>query len=93
MTGQFPILSRPVLNADVFGNDNGTFYAGFALGAAAAAQVRVREKSVTGKIIDTIWLLAGTSQSVVFQDPWVYVDGKIYVEVVTGAPEGCIRWK
>ena len=70
-----------------------TWYCGYFMGGSAASQVRVREKTVTGKIIDSIFGVAGGSSSVVFNDPWVYVDGKIYIEIVTGAPEGGIRWK
>lgn len=92
-SGAAPILSEPVVNGKLIGSDNGTWYCGFGLGAAAAAIVRVREKSATGKILDPIYLLAGASINVCYQDPWIYCDGKIYIEIANGAPEGCIRWK
>jgi len=90
--GAFPVLSLPIVNAATVGSNNGTWYMGYSMGGSAASQVRVREGSATGKIIDSIWGVAGGSSSVVFPHP-VYVDGKIYVEVVTGSPEGTIRWK
>jgi hypothetical protein len=88
----FPILSLPVADGATCGNPKGTFYHGFGL-SGAPCQVRVREGSATGKIIDSINLSSTVpSMSETWEHP-VYVDGVIYIQVVAGTPEGAIRWR
>lgn len=59
--------------------------------AGAVAAVRIRAGSVTGTILDTVGLLAaGSFWS--YYDDGVWCDGDIFVEIVSGTVEGCIRW-
>lgn len=69
-------------------------YRGFAVeetSGAAAAKVRLREGGATGKIIEVIPLAAGEGASAFFESGLI-VFGDIYVEIVSGAVEGSIRY-
>lgn len=61
-------------------------WGGYSMEAAAAAKVRFRDGTATGKILGTIELTAaGSIAPQVFPDP-ISTAGKVFVEVVTGAP-------
>lgn len=63
--------------------------------ANGVAHVRIREGSVTGKILDDFFL--GGNNAVgcdkqVYYELGIWCEGDIYVELVAGTVEGSIRW-
>lgn len=87
------IRSIPVTGSGLLTNGNGE-YNGFSFretGGVGAAVIRVREGSATGDLLDTINIPSGTSKSEHYGTQGVSVDEGIYVEIVSGTVEGCIR--
>lgn len=68
-------------------------YFGFTLAetAGATAKVRLREATVTGTILDSITLGANESTDDWYGPQGMYVNGDIYVQLVSGTVEGSVR--
>ena len=68
-------------------------YRGFTLRetGGAAALVKIRVNTATGKILDVIPMVAGEGVADFYEDG-IYCDGDLYCEIATGAVEGTIRY-
>lgn len=69
-------------------------YYGFSLretSGSATATCRVRETGASGKILDTIQLVAAESAREYYAPQGIRCDGDLYFELVSGAVEGSIR--
>lgn len=68
-------------------------YLGFCIRetAGTTATVRIREGSVTGKILDDIQLLANESARDWYGPQGIISQGDLYVQLVSGTVEGSVR--
>lgn len=87
------IRSIEVAGSGTVTNGSGE-YSGFSFretGGVGAAVIRVREGGATGEILDSIHIPSGSSKSEHYGTQGVSVRDGIYVEIVSGTVEGCVR--
>jgi hypothetical protein len=73
----------------------GSGYCGMVANAAAAATVEIRDGSATGTLIDVLLMAAAGAYTTFFGPAPLYVNGKIFVNVVSGTLPASmsIRWR